>query len=115
MGGPLASLAAFAGIAVAIVLLLWARRWLFLVWTLVRPAIWPAVVLEADADTTANDIDIDFCNDDPCADVRVLIRDLGETLTAASGDPAPRRFQAAIAVGLVGVRLLYTWTARPAG
>lgn len=43
----------------------------------------------------------------PTADIRVL--------THQTGDPAPRRFQAAIEVGLVGVRLLYTWTARPAG
>lgn len=33
-------------------------------------------------------------------------------LTHDIGDPQPHRFQAAIDLGLVGVSVLYTWTAR---
>ncbi|WP_271300029.1 hypothetical protein [Sphingomonas sp. CV7422] len=40
----------------------------------------------------------------PTPDIRLLTHDIG--------DPRPRRFQAAIDLGLVGVSVLYTWTAR---
>ncbi|MEH3158789.1 MAG: hypothetical protein PGN08_07510 [Sphingomonas taxi] len=40
----------------------------------------------------------------PTPDIRLLTHDIG--------DPSPRRFQAAIDLGLVGVSILYTWTAR---
>ena len=40
----------------------------------------------------------------PTPDIRLLTHDIG--------DPSPRRFQAAIDLGLVGVSVLYTWTAR---
>jgi hypothetical protein len=43
----------------------------------------------------------------PTADIRFL--------THRTGDPAPHRFQAAVELGLVGVSLLYTWSARPIG
>lgn len=38
----------------------------------------------------------------PTADLRLL--------THTMGDPAPRRFQAAMDFGLVGVSILYTWS-----
>lgn len=38
----------------------------------------------------------------PVADIRVMTHELS--------DPAPRRVQAAIDLGLIGVKLLYTWT-----
>lgn len=38
----------------------------------------------------------------PTADIRIVTHDIG--------DPAPRRMQAAIDLGLVGVSVLYTWT-----
>lgn len=38
----------------------------------------------------------------PTADIRVL--------THERADPAPRQIQAAIDLGLIGVKLLYTWT-----
>lgn len=38
----------------------------------------------------------------PTADIRLL--------THRTGDPAPRQLQAAIDFGVVGVKLLYTWT-----
>lgn len=38
----------------------------------------------------------------PTADIRVLTHD--------AADPAPRQVQAAIDLGLIGVKLLYTWT-----
>ena len=34
-----------------------------------------------------------------------------QLLTHEAGDPSPHRMQAAIDLGLVGVSLLYTWTA----
>ena len=34
-----------------------------------------------------------------------------QLLTHEASDPAPHRMQAAIDLGLVGVKLLYTWTA----
>jgi hypothetical protein len=40
----------------------------------------------------------------PTADIQLL--------THESSDPAPRRMQAAIDLGLVGVSVLYTWTKR---
>ncbi|MEI5688566.1 hypothetical protein [Sphingomonas kyungheensis] len=40
----------------------------------------------------------------PTPDIRLLTHDIG--------DPRPHRFQAAIDLGLVGVSVLYTWTAR---
>lgn len=40
----------------------------------------------------------------PTADIRLITHDVG--------DPAPRRMQAAIDLGLVGVSVLYTWTVR---
>ncbi len=40
----------------------------------------------------------------PVPSVRLLTHDIG--------DPSPHRFQAAIDLGLVGVSVLYTWTAR---
>lgn len=43
----------------------------------------------------------------PTADIRFP--------THRTGDPAPHRFQAAVELGLVGVSLLYTWSARPIG
>ena len=33
-----------------------------------------------------------------------------QLLTHEAGDPAPHRMQAALDLGLVGVKLLYTWT-----
>ena len=39
----------------------------------------------------------------PTADIQLL--------THERSDPAPRRMQAAVDLGLVGVKLLYTWTA----
>lgn len=38
----------------------------------------------------------------PTADIRLITHDVG--------DPAPRRMQAAVDLGLVGVSVLYTWT-----
>ena len=38
----------------------------------------------------------------PTADIRVMTHELS--------DPAPRQVQAAVDLGLVGVKLLYTWT-----
>ncbi len=38
----------------------------------------------------------------PTAELRLITHDLG--------DPAPRRMQAAVDLGLVGVSVLYTWT-----
>jgi hypothetical protein len=40
----------------------------------------------------------------PSPDIRLLTHDIG--------DPRPHRVQAAIDLGLVGVSILYTWTAR---
>ncbi len=40
----------------------------------------------------------------PTPDIRLLTHDIG--------DPRPHRVQAAIDLGLVGVSVLYTWTAR---
>lgn len=40
----------------------------------------------------------------PTAGIRLITHDLS--------DPAPRRFQAAVDLGVVGVSLLYTWTAK---
>lgn len=40
----------------------------------------------------------------PTPDIRLLTHDIG--------DPHPHRVQAAIDLGLVGVSVLYTWTAR---
>lgn len=40
----------------------------------------------------------------PTPDIRVLTHDIG--------DPRPHRIQAAIDLGLIGVSVLYTWTAR---
>ncbi|MFN3433088.1 MAG: hypothetical protein ACK4ZY_01705 [Sphingomonas sp.] len=40
----------------------------------------------------------------PTPDIRLLTHDIG--------DPRPHRIQAAIDLGLVGVSVLYTWTAR---
>lgn len=40
----------------------------------------------------------------PTADIQLL--------THEASDPAPRRMQAALDLGLVGVKLLYTWTSR---
>ncbi|WP_422922106.1 hypothetical protein [Sphingomonas liriopis] len=40
----------------------------------------------------------------PTPDIRLLTHDIG--------DPSPHRIQAAIDLGLVGVSVLYTWTAR---
>ena len=42
MDGSLTPSLALAGIVLVIALLLWARRWIFLVWTIARPAAWPA-------------------------------------------------------------------------
>jgi hypothetical protein len=39
----------------------------------------------------------------PTPDIRLLTHDIG--------DPRPHRIQAAIDLGLVGVSVLYTWTA----
>lgn len=39
----------------------------------------------------------------PTAEIQVLTHDVG--------DPAPHRVQAAVDLGLVGVKLLVTWTA----
>lgn len=39
----------------------------------------------------------------PTADIQLL--------THEAGDPSPHRMQAAIDLGLVGVNLLFTWTA----
>ena len=38
----------------------------------------------------------------PTADIRVITHDIA--------DPAPRRMQAAVDFGLVGISVLYTWT-----
>ena len=38
----------------------------------------------------------------PSADLRIVTHDIG--------DPAPRRFQAALDLGVVAVSFLYTWT-----
>lgn len=43
----------------------------------------------------------------PTADIRLLTHD--------AADPAPRRLQAAVDLGLVGVSILYTWTVRRIG
>ncbi|MBI0475417.1 hypothetical protein D9601_08650 [Sphingomonas sp. MA1305] len=43
-----------------------------------------------------------LCMRHPTADIRLITHDVG--------DPAPRRMQAAIDLGLVGVSVLYTWT-----
>lgn len=43
----------------------------------------------------------------PTADFRLLTHD--------AADPAPRRMQAAVDLGLVGVSVLYTWTVRRIG
>lgn len=40
----------------------------------------------------------------PSADIRLMTHDLA--------DPAPRRMQAAIDIGLASISVLYTWTAR---
>jgi len=40
----------------------------------------------------------------PTPDIRLLTHDIG--------DPRPHRVQAAIDLGLVGVSILYTWTAQ---
>ena len=40
----------------------------------------------------------------PTAHVRFLTHDIG--------DPSPHRMQAAVDLGLVGVSILYTWTAQ---
>ncbi len=40
----------------------------------------------------------------PTPDIRLITHDIG--------DQSPRRFQAAIDLGLVGISFLYTWTAR---
>ena len=40
----------------------------------------------------------------PTADIRVITHD--------ASDPSPRRMQAAIDLGLVGVSVLYTWTVK---
>ncbi len=40
----------------------------------------------------------------PTPDIRLLTHDIG--------DPRPHRIQAAVDLGLVGVSILYTWTAR---
>jgi len=40
----------------------------------------------------------------PSPDIRLLTHDIG--------DPRPHRVQAAIDLGLVGVSILYTWTAQ---
>ena len=39
----------------------------------------------------------------PSADLKILTHDIGDT--------APRRFQAAVDLGVVAVSFLYTWTA----
>lgn len=43
----------------------------------------------------------------PTADLRFITHDLA--------DPAPRRMQAALDLGVVGVSILYTWTGRRIG
>lgn len=43
----------------------------------------------------------------PSADIRILTHDVA--------DPAPHRIQAALDLGLVGVSVLITWTARRIG
>jgi hypothetical protein len=43
----------------------------------------------------------------PTADIRVITHD--------ASDPSPRRMQAAIDLGLVGVSVLYTWTVKRLG
>ena len=40
----------------------------------------------------------------PSPNIRLITHDVG--------DPSPHRMQAAIDLGLVGVSILYTWTAR---
>jgi hypothetical protein len=40
----------------------------------------------------------------PSPNIRLITHDIG--------DPSPHRMQAAIDLGLVGVSILYTWTAR---
>ncbi|HVF93486.1 MAG TPA: hypothetical protein VM900_04155 [Sphingomonas sp.] len=40
----------------------------------------------------------------PTADIQLLTHDVS--------DPAPRRLQAAVDLGLVGVSVLYTWTVK---
>jgi hypothetical protein len=41
----------------------------------------------------------------PTADIRVLTHD--------SSDPTPHQVKAALDLGLLGISVLYTWTARP--
>lgn len=43
----------------------------------------------------------------PTADIRVLTHD--------ASDPMPHQVKAALDLGLMGVSVLYTWTARPIG
>jgi hypothetical protein len=40
----------------------------------------------------------------PVADIRLITHDVG--------DPSPRRMQAAVDLGMVGVSVLYTWTVK---
>jgi hypothetical protein len=43
----------------------------------------------------------------PTAEIRVLTHD--------ASDPMPHQVKAALDLGLLGVSILYTWTARPIG
>lgn len=43
----------------------------------------------------------------PTADIRVLTHD--------ASDPMPHQVRAALDLGLLGISVLYTWTARPIG
>lgn len=43
----------------------------------------------------------------PTADIRVLTHD--------ASDPMPHQIKAALDLGLLGISVLYTWTARPIG